>query len=77
MPPPPHSRSTEYVVSGLQARQFDLGIASLPVTAEGIRVTPLFEEEMVMVVNPEHAGLRKHRVTAHSAIDNHPSLSFP
>ena len=37
--------STEYVVSGLQARQFDLGIVSLPVTAEGIRVTPLFEEE--------------------------------
>jgi len=56
--------ATEYVVSGLRARQFDLGIVSLPVSPEGIRVTPLYTEEMVLVVNPRHSGIRRSKVTA-------------
>lgn len=56
--------ATEYVISGLRARQFDLGIVSLPVSPDGIRVTPLYTEEMVLVVNPDHCGIRRSKVTA-------------
>ena len=55
--------ATEYVISGLRARQFDLGIGSLPVSPDGIRVTPLYTEEMVLVVNPDHCGIRRSTVT--------------
>ena len=55
--------ATEYVISGLRARQFDLGIVSLPVSPDGIRVTPLYTEEMVLVVNPDHCGIRRSTVT--------------
>jgi DNA-binding transcriptional LysR family regulator len=55
--------ATEYVISGLRARQFDLGIVSLPVSSDGIRVTPLYTEEMVLVVNPNHCAIRGSTVT--------------
>ena len=55
--------ATEYVISGLRSLQFDLGIVSLPVSPDGIRVTPLYAEEMVLVVNPNHCHIRRSAVT--------------
>src|SRR5215813_13513022 len=37
--------ATEEIVAGLAARQFDLGLISLPVRNDGLRIVPLFEEE--------------------------------
>ncbi|MFN7994157.1 MAG: LysR family transcriptional regulator [Bryobacteraceae bacterium] len=56
--------ATEYVMTGLRNRQFDLGIVSLPVSLDGIRATPLYSEEMVLVVNPNHSAVRGPSVTA-------------
>jgi DNA-binding transcriptional LysR family regulator len=42
--------STEDIVLGLRTRAMDLGIVSLPARADGLHLTPLFEEELVLVV---------------------------
>lgn len=52
----PHSEiqlsilQTEAIVEGVQRRWFDLGLVSLPLNAQGLRVTPLFKERLVLVV---------------------------
>jgi len=40
---------TEEIVTGLIDRRFDLGLISLPVSEEHIRVIPLFEEELLCI----------------------------
>lgn len=52
---------TEEIVAGLLARQFDLGLISLPVTNEQIKILPLFEEEL-LVLRPSHARVPGSRV---------------
>jgi DNA-binding transcriptional LysR family regulator len=39
--------ATEEIVDGLQARRFDLGLISLPVSEERVRILPLYEEELL------------------------------
>ncbi len=41
--------STEEIVAGLLARQFDLGLISLPVVQPELNVVPLFEEELLVL----------------------------
>lgn len=41
--------STEEILSGLTARRFDLGLISLPVEQPGLRILPLYEEELVLL----------------------------
>jgi DNA-binding transcriptional LysR family regulator len=41
--------STEQIVQGLRSRSFDLGLISLPVDPAGLDITPLFEEEMLLL----------------------------
>jgi DNA-binding transcriptional LysR family regulator len=52
---------TEEIVAGLLSRQFDLGLISLPVTNEQIKILPLFEEEL-LVLRPSHARVPGSRV---------------
>lgn len=52
---------TEEIVSGLLARQFDLGLISLPVSNDQLKILPLFEEEL-LVLRPSHARVRSARV---------------
>ena len=54
--------NTEEIVAGLHARRFDLGLISLPVREDGLRLIPLFDEEMLLLrpspvrVRGGHAG---------------------
>lgn len=40
---------TEEIVTGLHERRFDLGLISLPVTTEGLKIVPLFDEELLLL----------------------------
>jgi DNA-binding transcriptional LysR family regulator len=59
---------TEEIVAGLLARQFDLGLISLPVSNEllksdQLKIMPLFEEEL-LVLRPSHSRVPGSRVGA-------------
>ena len=41
--------ATEETVAGLHSRRFDLGLVSLPVPEENLRIIPLFEEELLIL----------------------------
>ena len=45
---------TEEIVAGLLARQFDLGLISMPVPEDKLTIMPLFEEEL-LGLRPAHA----------------------
>jgi DNA-binding transcriptional LysR family regulator len=40
---------TEEIVAGLHDRRFDLGLISLPVSSEGLKIMPLFDEELLVL----------------------------
>jgi DNA-binding transcriptional LysR family regulator len=40
---------TEETVAGLRDRRFDLGLITLPVPEEGLKIMPLFEEELLVL----------------------------
>lgn len=40
---------TEETVQGIHDRRFDLGLITLPVPEEGLRIIPLFEEELLVL----------------------------
>jgi LysR family nitrogen assimilation transcriptional regulator len=40
---------TEEIVTGLHERRFDLGLISLPVVSEGLKIQPLFYEELLLL----------------------------
>jgi LysR family hydrogen peroxide-inducible transcriptional activator len=39
---------TEEIVAGLHDRRFDLGLISLPVPEENLKINPLFDEELLI-----------------------------
>jgi DNA-binding transcriptional LysR family regulator len=41
--------ATEEIIAGLHNRRFDLGLVSLPVPEEKLRIIPLFEEELLIL----------------------------
>ena len=51
---------TEETVAGLHDRRFDLGLISLPVPEENLRIIPLFDEEL-MIVRPSSNKVRGHQ----------------
>ncbi len=53
--------STEEILSGLTARRFDLGLISLPVEQQGLRILPLYEEELLLL-KPSPIRQRTRRV---------------
>ena len=48
--------TTEEMVAGLAAGRYDIGLVSLPVNHPQIDVTPLFEEELLLLVPPGRKG---------------------
>jgi len=61
---------TEDIVAGLLDRRFDLGLISLPVSEEKLKIMPLFDEELLLLrpsatkVRGGHAGLIQPRELA-------------
>src|SRR5580765_6151457 len=51
---------TEETVRGLHDRRFDLGLISLPVPEENLKIIPLFDEEL-MIVRPSSNKVRGHQ----------------
>jgi DNA-binding transcriptional LysR family regulator len=51
---------TEETVAGLHDRRFDLGLISLPVPEENLKIIPLFDEEL-MIVRPLSNKVRGHQ----------------
>jgi DNA-binding transcriptional LysR family regulator len=49
------SATTPTIVRGLECRQVDLGIVSLPLEAPSIQITPLFRDEMLFVMQTRAA----------------------
>src|SRR5712692_2169350 len=47
---------TEEMVSGLLDRRFDLGLISLPVPEENLKIVPLFDEELLIVRPSAHSA---------------------
>ncbi|HZQ90676.1 MAG TPA: LysR family transcriptional regulator [Terriglobales bacterium] len=52
---------TEEIIAGLQQRRFDLGLISLPVAEDNLRILPLYEEEL-MVLRPSATRVRNGHV---------------
>ncbi len=65
---------TEEIVAGLISRQFDLGLISLPVSNDALRILPLYEEEL-LVLRPSHARVRGSRIGT-VGVDELASASF-
>jgi DNA-binding transcriptional LysR family regulator len=53
--------ATEEIVAGLSSRRFDLGLISMPVNEDRLRILPLFEEEL-LGVRPAHGRASARRV---------------
>jgi DNA-binding transcriptional LysR family regulator len=70
--------ATEEIVAGLTERQFDLGLISLPVRNDSLRIVPLFEEEL-LVVRPSATRVRVHHVGTirPQELDGAPLLLYP
>jgi DNA-binding transcriptional LysR family regulator len=69
---------TEEIVAGLHERRFDLGLISLPVSDENLKILPLFDEEL-LVLRPSPASVRSTRVGVIQASDlaQVPFLLYP
>jgi LysR family nitrogen assimilation transcriptional regulator len=69
---------TEEIVAGLIQRQFDLGLLSLPVRNDSLRIIPLFDEEL-MLVRPSATRVRGGRigVVSPQELDGAPFLLYP
>ena len=59
---------TEQIVFGLLDRRFDLGLISLPVTEDNLRIIPLFDEEL-LVVRPSGKNVRGSRIRSMQAAE--------
>lgn len=69
---------TEQIVSGLLDGRFDLGLISLPVSDERLKIIPLFEEEL-LVVRPSATLVRGGHVgfIRDAELTNVPFLLYP
>jgi DNA-binding transcriptional LysR family regulator len=69
---------TEEIVAGLHERRFDLGLISLPVSGENLKILPLFDEEL-LVLRPSPSCVRSTRVGVIEAanIAHVPFLLYP
>ena len=70
--------ATEETVAGLIDRQFDLGLISLPVRNDNLRIIPLFEEELLVVRPAPHRVRGTHIGTIQPhELDGAPFLLYP
>jgi DNA-binding transcriptional LysR family regulator len=57
-----HVAPTQDIIYELEWKQIDLGIVSLPVEAPTVRLTPLFKEEMLVLMNAREAAKRGKKI---------------
>ncbi len=70
--------ATEEIVAGLVDHQFDLGLISLPVRNDNLRIIPLFEEELLAVRPAAHRVPGAHIGTIRpEELDGAPFLLYP
>ncbi len=69
---------TEEIVAGLMDRRFDLGLISLPVPEENLKIVPLFDEELLFV-RPSARSARGGRIATvrASELASIPFLLYP
>ena len=53
-----HVEPTQDIIYELEWKQIDLGIVSLPVESSAVRLTPLFREEMLVLMNARDLKMR-------------------
>jgi DNA-binding transcriptional LysR family regulator len=70
--------ATEEIVAGLVDKQFDLGLISLPVRNDNLRIIPLFDEELLVVRPASHRMRGTHVGTVQPReLDGAPFLLYP
>jgi DNA-binding transcriptional LysR family regulator len=70
--------TTEEILTGVCDRRFDLGLITLPVPEEGIKIMPLFEEELLVLRHSAHQVRGGHIGTLRPAeLDGAPFLLYP
>ena len=69
---------TEQIIAGLLERRFDLGLISLPVTEDNLRIIPLFDEEL-LVIRPSVKSVRASRIRSLQVteLSDAPFLLYP
>jgi len=60
----------------LDAGEIDLALVTLPVSRRGLRLVPLFSEELVALVSPEHP-LAQHDSITIAELEEEPFLLYP
>jgi|ERR1700722_5216280 DNA-binding transcriptional LysR family regulator len=69
---------TEETVAGLHDRRFDLGLITLPVPQEGLKIVPLFEEELLVLRHtPRPVRSRVTGTLSPSDLKDVPFLLYP
>jgi len=70
--------ATEGIVAGLLERRFDLGLISLPYPEVGLKIIPLFEEEL-LILRPSRSLIRSGTIgmIQPSELKNAPFLLYP
>ena len=64
-----HVAPTQDIIYELEWNQIDLGIVSLPVEAPAVRLTPLFKEEMLVLMNARDAPTHGESVSLRDLLD--------
>ena len=70
--------TTEETVQGIHERRFDLGLITLPVPEERLKIMPLFEEELLVLRHTNKPARGRHIGTLKPAdLDGVPFLLYP
>lgn len=70
-----HEGSSQALLDLLAAGELDVAVVTLPVTRRGLRVTPLFSEELVVAVGQDHMLAARRSVTF-AELANEPFLLY-
>ena len=69
---------TEETIEGLHNRRFDLGLVTLPVPEEGLKIMPLFEEELLVLRHTHKRSTSRHiRALKPADLADVPFLLYP
>jgi DNA-binding transcriptional LysR family regulator len=68
--------TSETLISQLRNNVLDLGILTLPVDSPDLEVSPVAEEELVLVTSPKHRVLANRRVVVAEALNHYPMILF-
>ena len=69
---------TEETIEGLHNRRFDLGLVTLPVPEEGLKILPLFEEELLVLRHTHKRSTGRHiRTLKPTDLEDVPFLLYP